>query len=209
METFETSKHCPVPRHHYHSISAYFTMDAWWNPDGSRQEKPKRRSACSCGCPCCAWSHAHSHRQVCDVASGLYYIHTCNVVHGDLKGVRNYYESCFAAVLTRVQPNILVDATSRARIADFSLTTVTKNLDSIRSATGAHGNTAQWTAPEILKESGTFSKEADIFSFAMVMIEVGCEWVVFAVLCLTAALYYHRDSPAPSRSVIGCLQRLS
>jgi len=30
----------------------------------------------------------------------------------------------------------------------------------------------RWTAPEILHEFGTYSKEADIFAFAMVMIEV-------------------------------------
>ena len=101
-----------------------------------------------------------------------------------------------------------MDATGRARIADFSLATVTKNLDSIRSATRGHGDTAQWTAPEILKGDGTFSKEADIFSFAMVMIEVGCGRVIFAVLCLTATPCYHRDSPAPFRSALSHMERL-
>jgi serine/threonine protein kinase len=65
-----------------------------------------------------------------------------------------------------------VDATSRARIADFGLATITKNLDSIRSASDGHGHTVRWAAPEILSEQGTHSKEADVFSFAMVMIEV-------------------------------------
>ena len=27
--------------------------------------------------------------QVCDIAEGLYYLHSRNVLHGDLKGVRN------------------------------------------------------------------------------------------------------------------------
>jgi len=35
-----------------------------------------------------------------------------------------------------------------------------------------HGHILQWTAPEILKEEGTYSKEADIFAFAMVVVEV-------------------------------------
>ena len=74
--------------------------------------------------------------------------------------------------MTRVQPNILVDAAGRARITDFGLATVTQNLDSIRSGTGDHGHTARWTAPEILNEEASYSKEADIFSFAMVAIEV-------------------------------------
>jgi len=64
-----------------------------------------------------------------------------------------------------------VDSSGRARITDFGLATVTRNLDSIRSASDDQGHTVRWTAPEILNE-GTYSKEADVFSFAMVMIEV-------------------------------------
>ena len=75
-----------------------------------------------------------------------------------------------------IQPNILVNNAGRARITDFGLTTVTQNLDSIRSASDDHGHTARWTAPEILKEEGLHSKEADVFSFAMVMIEVRHIW---------------------------------
>jgi serine/threonine protein kinase len=65
-----------------------------------------------------------------------------------------------------------MDAAGRALITDFGLATVTKSLDSIRSAADGHDHTARWTAPEILSEQGTYSKEADVFSFAMVMIEV-------------------------------------
>ena len=74
-------------------------------------------------------------------------------------------------ILTPDQPNVLVDGSGHARIADFGFATVTQNLDSIPSASGHHCHTPRWTAPEVLKE-GTYSKEGDIFSFAMVMIEV-------------------------------------
>ncbi|KAF9789481.1 kinase-like protein [Thelephora terrestris] len=90
-----------------------------------------------------------------DIAEGLYYLHSRNVVHGDLKG-----------------PNILVDATGRARITDFGLATVTQNVDSFRSTAGEPAHTPRWTAPEILGGEGSHSTEADVFSFAMVMIEV-------------------------------------
>ena len=93
------------------------------------------------------------------------------MIHGDLKGVRACSEPRFAAVLTPNQSNILVDNSGRARIADFGLATVTQNLDSIRSDPCQRGHTARWAAPEVLKD-GTYSKEADIFSFAMVMVEV-------------------------------------
>ena len=109
--------------------------------------------------------------QLSDIANGLYYLHSCNVVHGDLKGVCDRSKSRSAAVLMVDQLNILVDGSGRARIADFGLATVTQSLDSVRSASCHHALTARWTAPEVLDE-GTYSKEADIFSFAMVMIEV-------------------------------------
>ena len=109
-------------------------------------------------------------RKLRDTADGLHYLHSCNVVHGDLKGVRGSSESRFT-ILTPGQPNVLVDAAGRARITDFGLA---QDLDAIQSALNDQGRTVRWTAPEILNEEGTFSKEADVFSFAMVMIEVRC-----------------------------------
>ncbi|KAF9644348.1 kinase-like protein [Thelephora ganbajun] len=104
-----------------------------------------------------------------DIAEGLYFLHSRNIIHGDLKG-----------------PNILVDSAGHARITDFGLATVTRNLHSIRNASDDQGHTARWTAPEILNEEGTYSKEADVFSFAMVMIEVFTGVVPFNN-CLPAA----------------------
>jgi len=74
--------------------------------------------------------------------------------------------------LIHVQPNILVDDTGHARITDFGLATVDQSLDSIRTTLENRGYTVRWTAPEILTKEGTYSKESDVFSFAMVMIEV-------------------------------------
>jgi len=81
-------------------------------------------------------------------------------------------------ILTPNQPSILVDITSRARITDCGLAVVTQNPDSIRGAPEEHGYSTRWTAPEILANRGTFSKEADVFSFAMVLIEVRCRFRV-------------------------------
>ena len=70
--------------------------------------------------------------------------------------------------------NILVDVVDNiphARIADFGIAIVTKNLDSIRPPTRQEVHTPRWSAPEILREQNP-SKESDIYSFAMVMIEV-------------------------------------
>jgi len=43
----------------------------------------------------------------------------------------------------------------------------------MRSISLQRGHTLRWTAPEVLN-GGKYSKEADIFAFAMVMIEVRC-----------------------------------
>jgi len=107
-----------------------------------------------------------------DVAKGLCYLHSCNVVHRDLKGVHGCSKSRLTVVLIATdQENILVDNIGRARIADFGLTAVTQNPDSVGTISYHDGYTAQWAAPEVLLE-GTLSKEGDMFAFAMVMIEV-------------------------------------
>jgi len=63
-----------------------------------------------------------------------------------------------------------VDSSGRARIADFGLATVARNIDSMRNASQC-GGASRWTAPEVLN-GGSHTKEMDLFSFAMVMIEV-------------------------------------
>ena len=65
-----------------------------------------------------------------------------------------------------------MDAGGLARIIDFGLTVVTQNLDSVLRGSDECGGSARWIAPEILNSRGTYSQEADIFSFAMVVIEV-------------------------------------
>ena len=69
----------------------------------------------------------------------------------------------------------VVDNIPHARIADFGIATVTKNLDSIRTETRQDVHTPRWSAPEIIREQNP-TKESDVYSFAMVMIEVHREW---------------------------------
>ena len=102
------------------------------------------------------------------------------MIHGDLKGVRGYHNSRYTTILTPGQQNVLVDDSGRARIADFGLAAITRNLDSIRSASLQRGYSPRWTAPEVLMGE-QLTKEADIFSFAMVAIEVRSESPVMCV----------------------------
>ena len=93
------------------------------------------------------------------------------MIHGDLKGVCGFPRSCFASPLIPRQMNILLDDFGHARITDFCLATVTQNVDSTQSDSPQCGKSTRWAAPEVLN-GGRYSKEADVFAFAMVMIEV-------------------------------------
>ena len=77
--------------------------------------------------------------------------------------------------LTPCQHNILVDNSGHARIADFGLAMVARGPESLWSGSGPNGHTPRWSAPEVLREA-TYSKESDIFAFAMVMVEVRRVW---------------------------------
>ncbi|KAF9644146.1 kinase-like protein [Thelephora ganbajun] len=116
-----------------------------------------------------------------DVTEGLYYLHSCNMIHGDLKG-----------------QNILVDDSGHARIVDFGFAIVTRNLDSMSSASHHNGYTPRWTAPEVL-DGEPHSKEGDIFSFAMVMIEVFTGAVPFSDTSSFVAISSIMQGKRPSR----------
>ena len=104
------------------------------------------------------------------VAKGLDYIHSHGVIHGDLKGVSGYEYPPRTSLIGALQPNILVDVSGNARITDFSLAQDTLGVISMPERWSM-----RWTAPEILAESGAPSTEADVFSFGMVMVEVGSD----------------------------------
>ena len=91
-----------------------------------------------------------------------------------------------------------MDGFGNACLADFGLATVTQNLDSLRSAQCQQGLTVRWTAPELLNEEA-YTKETDMYSFAMVMIEVCDEWF-FVEFLPTGISYQNRYSLARSRS---------
>ena len=67
-----------------------------------------------------------------------------------------------------------MDTTGHAMITDCGLAVVTQSSDPVQGAPDERGHSTRWIAPEILADRGSFSKEADVFSFAMVTIEVRC-----------------------------------
>lgn len=72
------------------------------------------------------------------LSEGLNYIHSCSMIHGDRKGVRDDSRSCPTSMLTPSQSN-LVDATGHACIVDFGLATAAQDLSPAWSASATHG----------------------------------------------------------------------
>lgn len=98
-------------------------------------------------------SDSRQHRIVKDIAMGLTYLHSKNILHRDLKSA-----------------NVLLDKQGQAKITDFGLSKTDRAT--IKTAENESAALA-WLAPEVL--TGTredYSSASDVFSFGMVMWEV-------------------------------------
>ena len=137
-------------------------------------------------------------RQLSDIAKGLHYLHSCDVVHGDLKGVRALSKPRLAAMLIPRKSNILVDATGHARLTDFGLVTITQFPGRIHNPLDDYCHSPLWVAPEILDGQGVYSKATDVFSFAGVIIEVRCgsftrDHYMTIVVCMDKGFHRRRS----------------
>jgi serine/threonine protein kinase len=119
VETLDTPKHRTTPGFHSRSLPAYLRMDVWRGPTKLYQQEPRGKPT---------WTRRHLllclflrllRYQLSGIAKGLCYLHSCNVLHGNLKGVRDRSNSSFTAILMPGQSNILVDAAGHAHITDY------------------------------------------------------------------------------------------
>jgi len=101
-----------------------------------------------------------------DVAKGLSYLHSLHILHGDLKGA-----------------NVLVNDSGQACLADFGLTSILSNINTLNASTllSRPKGTVRWMAPETLDpemfDADTlpnrgFSTASDVYAFAMVVMEI-------------------------------------
>lgn len=91
-------------------------------------------------------------RMMLDVARGLQFLHSYNIIHRDLKSL-----------------NLLMTAEGRVKLADFG---ISRPNDQSKLMTGCCG-TYQWMAPEVLT-SMRYSLSADVYSFGVIIWEI-CE----------------------------------
>ncbi|KAG6843375.1 hypothetical protein H0H87_005296 [Tephrocybe sp. NHM501043] len=130
-----------------------------------------------------------------DVAKGLSYLHNEGVIHGDLKG-----------------PNVLIDGTGRARLADFGLSVVS-DPDIIawttQSKTTSQGGSVRWQAPElfVVEDSDVESEEetvkntmaSDVYAWGCVCLEVFTGQIPFSETTNNVAVIHRVHAGAHPR----------
>ncbi|KAF8185739.1 kinase-like domain-containing protein [Pholiota molesta] len=95
-------------------------------------------------------------RIIHQISQGVVYLHSVNVIHGDLKGA-----------------NVLIDDGERALLCDFGLSEMKVDVDSRSSDkhSDASEGSRPWMAPERLRGS-PLRKPCDIYSLALTMYEI-------------------------------------
>ncbi|EIN12425.1 kinase-like protein, partial [Punctularia strigosozonata HHB-11173 SS5] len=90
-----------------------------------------------------------------DCATGLQYLHSCDVIHGDLRA-----------------SNVLIAPNGRALLTDFSLSHVVAEAGVVLTSESAY-SFIRWNAPEYFRE-GVLVKTSmgDVYSFGCVCLEV-------------------------------------
>lgn len=99
------------------------------------------------------WDQNLGLKLLLDVATGMTYLHSKGILHGDLKTV-----------------NVMVDK-NLALIADFGLSKVAQQAPSPATTEAAFAGTPGFVAPELIAGE-ELQAPADVFSFAMVAYEV-------------------------------------
>ncbi|KAK2462742.1 hypothetical protein APHAL10511_005260 [Amanita phalloides] len=91
-----------------------------------------------------------------DMSLGLLYLHSRNVIHGDLKGA-----------------NVLIDNSGKALLCDFGLSLVKADATSRTAKQGdaAMTGSRNWMAPELLM-GGSQRKSCDVYSFGITIFEI-------------------------------------
>jgi len=101
--------------------------------------------------------HTNVDKLLYEIAQGLQYLHSCQIVHGDLRGA-----------------NILIKEDWSACLADFGLSTFS---DATASITTKRGGSLYWMAPELLDPDRFGIKfvrtpASDVYAFGCVCLEL-------------------------------------
>ncbi|TFK52973.1 kinase-like protein [Heliocybe sulcata] len=103
-------------------------------------------------------SQTHVNRWIFEIAQGLKYLHSCGIIHGDLRG-----------------DNILISDDGKVQIADFGLVTYSEAVLGTTSKELQAAGARPWMAPEILDELDIDlrrTESSDIYAFACTIWEL-------------------------------------
>jgi serine/threonine protein kinase len=133
--------------------------------------------------PSCSYFKAHQ------IAEGLVYLHSKDIVHGDLRGVRPFLTCLLTeAQCVEFQANVLIDDDWHPQLADFGLSSFS---DATQSQNTSYRGSVRWMAPELLSPDafglGHFrrTKESDIHSLACLYLEVPFQHIARSELWLS------------------------
>eukprot|EP00873_Tetraselmis_striata_P038243 jgi/Tetstr1/458507/TSEL_044913.t1 len=135
-------------------------------------------------------------RLALDAASGMAYIHTKKVIHGDLKA---------SNILLSDRPSgSLLDCRWMAKVSDFGLAMVMDN--DVSHVSGVFAGTITHSAPECLR-SGRQSQAADVYAFGILLYELftarsaypgkSTVWIINNVVNKQARPVFPPDTPLP------------
>ncbi|KAG8984490.1 hypothetical protein FRB93_006452 [Tulasnella sp. JGI-2019a] len=109
------------------------------------------------GCKASLYRRFKEQAVITGIASGLAYLHSNHVIHGDLKAV-----------------NILLDNSLQPKICDFGLTKVLYSSYDLTSKALKGVGTYRWMSPELLKgdEHTVKTTASDVYAFGIVIAEI-------------------------------------
>ncbi|KAJ6589590.1 kinase-like domain-containing protein, partial [Mycena capillaripes] len=126
-------------------------------------------------------------RLVFETAQGLAYLHSKNIVHGDLRG-----------------GNVLIDDDEHAQLADFGLAIVTDTTLGTTSTT--QRGSLRWMAPELHDYQLEFKRTeaSDVYAFACLCIEIYTGeqpfWSIQQDMAVVIRVLDQKRPPRPSSS---------
>ncbi|KAF4600374.1 hypothetical protein EYR38_004999 [Pleurotus pulmonarius] len=107
-----------------------------------------------------------------EVASGLTYLHSKDVIHGDLSGVSVTFVVSSFSLSNVLQSNILLDDAERVCISDFGLATIVAQFRGTSLDSSTVSGAIRWMAPECVFGHGPTTPSSDVYSFGSIMYQV-------------------------------------
>ncbi|KAF8198716.1 kinase-like domain-containing protein, partial [Mycena galopus ATCC 62051] len=130
-------------------------------------------------------------KMLCGIFSGLQYMHSRDVIHGDL-----------------CARNILIHSDGRPRLTDFGLTEI--ELEGAPSGAAKSAGSTRWMAPELFCSPYQRTKASDIWAFGCVCCEVNPISTLFSNIELSFEIALDRgtETMEPPRFQLPCHFRL-